>query len=273
MANVNPAANPYAGPKAAVAEGAGEVQPVRIFATSGRIGRARYIAYGMAFWIIAGMINTGLASAGGQTLGPVLGIPVFLAFVVIGFMLTIQRCHDFNTSGWLSILALVPFVNLIFWFIPGSDGPNRYGPPTPPNSVGVLIAVWIVPALAIVGIAAAVAIPAYQDYTHRARISEGIMLAVPWREAVTQHYGETKTLPSSVADLRKEAVPTQSAGRYSRVALGANGVVTVAMANTGQSALEGKTIVMQPIIEATGLRWSCGAGTLERKYRPAMCRD
>ena len=99
------------------------------------------------------------------------------------------------------------------------------------------------------------------------------MMAVPWREAVTQHYSETKTLPSSAADLRKEAVPVQSAGRYSRVSLGANGVVTVAMAGTGQSSLEGKTIVMQPIIEATGLRWNCGAGTLEKKYRPARCRD
>ena len=68
-------------------------------------------------------------------------------------------------------------------------------------------------------------------------------------------------------------MPAQSTGRYSRVSLGANGALTVAMANTGRSALEGKTIVMQPVIEGAALRWNCAAGTLERKYRPASCRD
>ena len=270
MANVNPAANPYAGPKAAVADGAGEVQPVRVFAASGRIGRARYIAYGLGFWILAGMINSAATASLGEA-ATIVNAIVFIAFVVIGFLLTIQRCHDFNTTGWLSLLGLVPLVNLIFWFIPGSDGPNRFGAPTPPNGVGVLIAVWIVPLIAVAGIAAAVAIPAYQDYSYRARVSEGIMLAVAWREAVTQHYAETRALPSGAAELKKNAVPAQSTGRYSRVGLGANGVVTVTM--TGQPSLEGKTILMQPIIEGAGLRWNCAAGTLDRKYRPAACRD
>jgi uncharacterized membrane protein YhaH (DUF805 family) len=83
-------------------------------------------------------------------------------------MLTIQRCHDFNTSGWLALLMVVPLANLIFFFIPGSDGPNRFGAPTPPNSVGVLIAAWLIPVFFVVGILAAITIPAYQDYAKRA---------------------------------------------------------------------------------------------------------
>lgn len=84
-------------------------------------------------------------------------------------MLTIQRSHAFNTTGWLAILGLVPLVNLIFWFIPGTDGQNRFGAKTPPNGVLTLIAVWIIPVVFILGIVAAVSIPAYQDYVKRSQ--------------------------------------------------------------------------------------------------------
>ena len=268
MANVTPAANPYAGPKAAVADGADEVQPVRVFSTSGRIGRARYIAYGVGFWLLAGGINGAAATMGG--IGGAITVAVFIALVAIGFMLTIQRCHDFNTSGWLSILGLVPLVNLMFWFIPGTDGPNRFGAPTPPNSVGVMIGVFVIPLIAVAGILAAVAIPAYQDYSHRARVSEALVAVAPWREAVTQHFAETRTLPANTAELRKEIVPASAGGRYGRVLLGSNGMLTLTM--SGQS-IEGKTIVLQPAVTGNSLQWSCSAGTLERKYRPASCRQ
>ena len=84
-------------------------------------------------------------------------------------MLTIQRAHDFDTTGWLSILMLIPLVNLLFWFIPGTDGENRWGAKTPPNTVLVLIGAWIVPVIFFIGILAAIALPAYQDYTKRAQ--------------------------------------------------------------------------------------------------------
>jgi len=165
--------NPYRAPAAAVADSAEQSQPVRVFAVSGRIGRARYIAYsiGLSFLImlVFGFIG-GFAGAAGSA-------NVALAAMVIGyvftftvmFMLTIQRAHDFNTTGWLSIVVLIPLVNLLFWFIPGTDGENRYGAPTPPNPVLVLIAVWILPVLFVGGILAAIALPAYQDYAKRAQ--------------------------------------------------------------------------------------------------------
>ena len=160
--------NPYGAPRAFVDNTHEQYQPVRIFSTSGRIGRARYIAYGMGLPIlimfVVGLFAAFLGDAGGivMTLG-------WIAVGVISLMLAIQRCHDFDTTGWLAIVALVPLVNLVFWFIPGTDGPNRFGGQTPPNSTGVLVAVWIVPAIALIGIVAAVSIPAYQDYVKRAQ--------------------------------------------------------------------------------------------------------
>jgi uncharacterized membrane protein YhaH (DUF805 family) len=159
--------NPYQAPSAAVADAGSEIQPVKVFSISGRIGRARYIAYGMGFYILFGFFAGILAATLGP-IGAVLTIVAWVAIVVIGFMLTIQRCYDFNMSGWLSLLMLVPLANLIFLFIPGTDGPNRFGAPTPPNGVGVLIAAWSLPVIMVIGIAAAVALPAYQDYQKRA---------------------------------------------------------------------------------------------------------
>ncbi|MGH2397035.1 MAG: DUF805 domain-containing protein [bacterium] len=164
MANVNP----YQAPGAAVADAGDQVQEVKVFSVSGRIGRARYLAYGVGFYILFGMLGGGLAAVLGAA-GVVVMVLAWIALVVIGFMLTVQRCHDFNTTGWLSLLMLVPLANLVFLFIPGTDGPNRFGAPTPPNTAGVLIAAWFFPVLFVLGIVLAVALPAYQDYTKRAQ--------------------------------------------------------------------------------------------------------
>jgi len=162
------AANPYRAPAAAVADASEQYQEVRVFAVSGRIGRARYIAYtlglSLLFGAVIGVVATMLGAVGG-----ILAIIGYIGLLVLMFMLTIQRAHDFNTSGWLSLLVLVPLANFIFWFIPGTDGDNRFGAQTPPNSVLVLIGAWIIPVLFIGGILAAIALPAYQDYTKRAQ--------------------------------------------------------------------------------------------------------
>lgn len=159
--------NPYQAPGAAVADAFESVQPVKVLSASGRIGRARYIAYGTGFYILFGVLAALSALLG--AVGGVLMIVLWIALLVIAFMLTIQRCHDFNVTGWLSLLMVVPLANLVFLFIPGTDGPNRFGAPTPPNSVGVLIVAWLLPAIAVIGIIAAVTLPAYQDYTKRAQ--------------------------------------------------------------------------------------------------------
>lgn len=159
--------NPYQAPSAAVADAGDQTQPVKVFSVSGRIGRARYIAYGIGFYILFGII-AGLLTAALGSVGGALMVVAWVALVVIAFMLTIQRCHDFNMSGWLSLLMFVPLANLIFLIIPGTDGPNRFGAPTPPNGIGVLIAAWSLPLIMVIGIVAAIALPAYQDYQKRA---------------------------------------------------------------------------------------------------------
>jgi uncharacterized membrane protein YhaH (DUF805 family) len=171
MAQQNVMQNPYGAPRAAVGDAGEEYQPVRIFAVSGRIGRARYVTYSIVLTMLI-MFLAGLAAALLGRVGTAIMVVGYIAMIVVSIMLTIQRSHDFNMSGWFSLLALVPLVNLMFWFIPGSDGPNRFGARTPPNSGLVLVGLWIVPLLFVGGIIAAISIPAYQDYVKRAQAQQ-----------------------------------------------------------------------------------------------------
>lgn len=160
------ARNPYGAPRAALQDAPEEVQPVRVFSVSGRIGRVRYIAYTMGLPFLI-MLLAGIGSAFLGPAGAALTVVAWIATVAVSIMLTIQRSHDFDMTGWFALLWLVPLVNLAFWFIPGTDGANRFGGKTPPNGVGVLLAVFVVPVV-VIGILAAVAVPAYQDYVKRA---------------------------------------------------------------------------------------------------------
>jgi uncharacterized membrane protein YhaH (DUF805 family) len=168
--------SPYDTPKAEILNETDEFGTIKIFSAKGRIGRLRYIAYTIGISMlcyIAVMLLMGLFAgiASTETLGlivlPVVALGV-VAIFVLNILLTIQRSHDFNVTGWLSLVLLVPLLPLIFWFIPGTKGSNKYGLQPPPNKGVALAFVGIVVLIGVVGILAAIAIPAYQDYVARA---------------------------------------------------------------------------------------------------------
>jgi uncharacterized membrane protein YhaH (DUF805 family) len=168
-------ANPYQRPQASVADSdEPEYQSVRVFGAAGRIGRVRYIGYTVGLPLLI----VGLAALVGAVLDRALGagvtvpliIGAYAAVLLAYILLTIQRCHDFDVSGWLSIVfILVPLAVLLLWIIPGTKGPNRYGPPSEPNSTLAVVGALVLPFVFVAGILAAVAIPAYQDYVKRAQ--------------------------------------------------------------------------------------------------------
>lgn len=143
-------ANPYKPPQAAVGDVVEEeYQPVKTLSASGRIGRARYIGYTVGWTLlvgaVAGVLMGVTAATGLAPVGVIVAVVAYLFLFVIQFLLTIQRSHDFDSSGWLCLLLLIPLINLLFWFIPGSTGPNRFGPPPPPNTTGVILLALILP--------------------------------------------------------------------------------------------------------------------------------
>lgn len=121
--------------------------------------------------------------------------------------------------------------------------------------------------VAIVGILAAVALPAYQDYTVRARVTEGLSLFDAAKVAVTETTITNNALPATQADTGYTS-PAATAN-VGGIAVGANGVTTI----TYTAAAGGGTIIFTPTLTANGdVTWACNTGTLVPKYRPASCR-
>ena len=173
------AVNPYAPPGAHVddvADAEAGVQPVKFWSAQGRVGRLRYLAHLMAAYLLVILVGFvgGLLSAMLRTdvLGDVFvyaGVAVYLWFTMLK---TIQRSHDMDWSGWTAILALIPFAALVWIFKGGSAGRNRFGSPPPPNTTGVKVLAFLPLAVMVVGIVAAVAIPAYVEYNKRAAVRQ-----------------------------------------------------------------------------------------------------
>ena len=169
---------------------------------------------------------------------------------------------------WTYIPALVSLVEFFIYVFTSSERLNeKYS--AAPSGVVIAIVVVLVFGVAMVGILAAIALPAYQDYTQRARVAEVSLLAAPWRVAIEQHHAQTKQLPSSAAELDKSALPADGS-RYGSVSLGENGTLTIKMAL--ETRMGEKTIVYRPEVAGGGIRWDCTGGTLEPKYRPRDCR-
>ncbi|WP_460926821.1 DUF805 domain-containing protein [Pseudomonas sp. MC6] len=152
--------SPYAPPRASVGESQAEFATPKPFSVEGRIGRLRFLAWTMVLSLVTlpivgvfALLALGLV-AGDSTTGLIIGgifaFFLFIAFLIVSILFSIQRLHDIGWSGWLWLLNLVPFVGsffpLVIMVVPGNTGANRYGPPPPPNStaVKVLCSLWIV---------------------------------------------------------------------------------------------------------------------------------
>jgi len=166
-------ANPYRAPAAQVADPASDgVSAINIWSAKGRLGRVRYIGYSVGLGLLVNFASAFLAALFGSGPGTVIYVAGMAGGLLIHALLSIQRAHDFNATGWIAILAFIPLLNFVFWFVPGTDRENRFGHRTPPNSKLAVVLACIIPFVMIVGILAAIALPAYQDYVSRAEQSQ-----------------------------------------------------------------------------------------------------
>lgn len=113
---------------------------------SGRINRTRYIAFGHMFYL-GGILLVILALLIDPFLGQMVALIVPITVLVCVILLSIQRCHDFNVSGWLSLIILTGIGFIILCRIPGKDEGNRFGPANPPNSGGMITLSVLMPML------------------------------------------------------------------------------------------------------------------------------
>jgi uncharacterized membrane protein YhaH (DUF805 family) len=290
--------NPYAAPQTNVTRGDGpeEYGEVKIFSVSGRLGRVRYIGYSVGLSLLILMLLGGAVAVAGTAdpnVALLVGLAGYAAIIVLQFILTIQRAHDFNTTGWLSLIMFIPLAGLVFWFVPGTKGENNYGLQPPPNTIGVILLACVVPFLFFVGILAAIAIPAYQVYTIRAQVSEGLNLVAATKVAVADAYGRTGVAPADRVDAGLSDDATDTSGRYVASVDIASGTILVTYGGNANSMIAGGVLAMQPYVSSDrSVVWRCAAGrvpagavamddraldsaeatTLEANHLPSACR-
>ncbi len=148
--------------------------------------------------------------------------------------------------------------------------------------------------VAIIGILAAIAIPAYQDYTIRAQVTEGMNLAAAAKAAVAETFLNRGTAPANRTVAGMSANATDTVGKYVRQVDVANGIITITYGQEANAAINNATLRLVPYISAdNSVSWRCGgagaptnntmngttfadggslAGTTMVKYLPAACR-
>ncbi|EMT4447518.1 pilin [Neisseria gonorrhoeae] len=146
--------------------------------------------------------------------------------------------------------------------------------------------------IAIVGILAAVALPAYQDYTARAQVSEAILLAEGQKSAVTEYYLNNGIWPENNGDAGV-ANPTDIKGKYVKQVEVKKGVVTAQMNPSGvNKEIQGKKLSLWARRENGSVKWFCGQPVkrtannndtvaadatgndkIDTKHLPSTCRD
>lgn len=151
------------------------------FSASGRFGRLSYAAWmGLSSLIAVLLLSTYLIkyffpSSPIELNGIFIPI-IYIVFLYFSIVFTIRRLHDRNQAGWLSLLILVPFANLIFmiylYCAKGMEGSNNFGTARETKGWEKILG-WIyiifIPLSFVLGIVAAISIPAYQDYVQRAQ--------------------------------------------------------------------------------------------------------
>lgn len=155
--------------------------------------------------------------------------------------------------------------------------------------------------VAIIGILAAIAIPAYQDYTIRSQVTEGMTLGGDLKASIAEFTAQTGEWPADLAEagLGSAAVAANKSGRYVSGVDVTNGTITITYGKDANQAIQGKTLAFQPVAnDNQDIVWRCGkadqptdtdtkatptsaldsddsaaATSVIDKYVPSSCRD
>ena len=114
--------------------------------------------------------------------------------------------------------------------------------------------------VAIIGILAAIAIPAYQDYTIRAQVSEGLNLAAAAKAAVAESFLNRGRAPMNRADAGMSANATETSGKYVQAVDVVDGAIVITYGNEANAQIANETLGITAYeTPDLSVAWKCGA--------------
>ena len=143
--------------------------------------------------------------------------------------------------------------------------------------------------VAIIGILAAIAIPAYQNYTIRAQVTEGLTLADGWKTAIAEYYANNGTWPST----GNLSGTSNSAGKYESSVTVNTGVIQITYGQQANKNISGQGLALRPLLDSNNdVLWVCGnavaptgggasapaglgtaTNTVSAQYLPTVCHS
>ena len=132
--------------------------------------------------------------------------------------------------------------------------------------------------VAIIGILAAVAIPAYQDYTKRANVTEGLGLASATKTAVVEHFNVKGYMPTNIASagIAQPGSIVGNAVTSVKVIYGPNATGGMIQIFYNTKVINGGELDLSPITSAGGVKWTCkvgpGTAAIKGSWLPSSCR-
>ncbi|WP_165855409.1 pilin [Marinobacter sp. JSM 1782161] len=134
--------------------------------------------------------------------------------------------------------------------------------------------------VAIIGILAAVAIPAYQDYTIRSQVSEGLSLAAGAKTALAEFYNQRGEFPSSNASAglagQSTIIGTYVENVNAAYGGGDYGQIEIRYGNDVNATIDDKTLLISAVTSGGSIAWTCkpgGTDAIDNKYVPTSCRN
>ena len=126
--------------------------------------------------------------------------------------------------------------------------------------------------IAIIGILAAIAIPAYQNYLVRAQVTEGLSLATGAKTAVWDFYSYSGRYPSNNQSAGLASAQSITSTYVSKVDV-AGGQIKVTFGNKVNAAINGEALLLSPQTTAGSITWRCYSADIATRYMPSSCRS
>lgn len=126
--------------------------------------------------------------------------------------------------------------------------------------------------VAIIGVLAAIAIPAYQRYTIRAQVAEGLSLFSPFKSAIAEYRDDNGSFPpnNTAAGL---GLPGDYAGNYVSAISINDDVVSILFGNDANAAINGRILTITAVATLGSVSWNCtGGGVIADYYLPSACQ-